>query len=109
MSRIVPLSRRSVKTTRTVCPSPDSPIRTQPIRMLALLERNGQLVEEDGHRLLERDPVLPNVRAGLRLVPLELADADCAHRADAIMGLRSLRRGTACAVTPLGRRGPAQR
>ncbi len=55
--------------------------------MLALLERNGQLVKEDGHRFLERDAMLANVRASLRIVPLELSDADRAHPWDTIMGV----------------------
>jgi len=67
--------------------------------VLALLERNGQPVKEDGHRLLERDAVLANVRAGLGLVPLELADADRAHRADTIMAPRSFSSGAAGALT----------
>jgi hypothetical protein len=55
----------------------------EPIGMLALLERDGQFVKEDGHRLLKRDAVLPNVRASLRVVPRGERPVVERHAADA--------------------------
>lgn len=47
----------------------------QPIGVRRILKRDGQVIEEDGHGLLERYAVLANVGLRLRVVPFELSDA----------------------------------